>query len=125
MTCPACKSECWQAVNVEATPVAVCMDCATVFVPEERAEPLRQLCDDCAWRPGSPERADPYRWAQLIEDTIEGGKPFYCHKGLTCRLEGQTLHYQIPENGTQGMTPCAGWLSRKLAFYAGVPSAKL
>lgn len=125
MTCPACKSEYWQELLLEGSPVAVCSDCATAFIPETRAEPFAQLCDDCAFRPGSPERADPSRWAQIVETTIVGDKPFYCHKGLTCRLDGTTLHYIIPDNGRETMTPCAGWYSRKMAYAAGRPLSKL
>lgn len=123
--CPSCGSENCNFLDLEASPVGVCSNCATAFIPEIRANPAIQMCDDCAWRPGSPERKDPYQWAQMIEVTIEGGQPFYCHKGLTCRVENTNLIYQMPPDGPAGMTPCAGWKSRKLAYDLGMPARRL
>jgi len=124
MRCPTCKSNDCKTVDIDS-PVAVCMCCATVFVPELRDNPAIEMCDDCAFRRGSPERQDPWQWLSLIETTIEGDQPFYCHKGLTCQLDGTTLKYLLPPGGTADMTPCAGWLSRRLAHAAGVPLSKL
>lgn len=124
-TCPACNSTKTKTLELEDSLFSVCQDCAALFVPETREVPALQLCDDCAWRPGSPEREDPWKWLQMIETTIEGGQPFYCHKGLTCQIKNSTLKYLIPEGGTEAMTPCAGWRSRKLAYDAGAPVTKL
>lgn len=125
MRCPTCHSSDVQAVDIDTSPVAVCKCCATVFLPELRENPAIEMCDDCAFRRGSPERADPYGWLHIIETTIAGGEPFYCHKGLTCELAGTTLTYLIPPGGPADMTPCAGWMSRRLAYQAGIPLSKL
>ena len=126
MRCPTCRSEDVEKADADGSPIAVCQNCATVVVPEMRENPAIELCDDCAFRPNSPERQDPYKWAEIIEVTIvNGDHPFYCHKGLTCELHGTTLSYNRPEEGTRAMTPCAGWRSRMAAYRAGIPARRL
>ena len=60
---------------------AICMDCRRLQEVEHRDWPLTVMCDNCAFRKGSPERADPYRWAEVL-DTLDEEQPFHCHKGL-------------------------------------------
>lgn len=120
--CPVCGSTTHVSTQVTNEAV-VCRDCNTLYVPENRANPDAQMCNDCAFRPGSPERGDPYKWAEIVQTTIvEQLHPFHCHKGMECRLENQSLVYK-PED--RPMRPCAGWRSRMAAYLAGTPSREL
>lgn len=124
--CPKCGSTRTEAPATTHPEAAVCLDCLNLFVPEYRSDPAAQLCNDCAFRPGSPERADPFHWAMIIEATIvDGDHPFYCHKGLSCELKHGSLTYQKPTEGEPAMTPCAGWRAHKLAYEAGKPAREL
>lgn len=128
MTCPSCQSEAYQVCKHEnVTDVAVCMECGELFIAETRAQPLKTMCDDCAFRPESSERADPYRWAEILDATIiNPSGPFYCHKGLRCTLDAEagTINYH-PSDIASGMKPCAGWWSRMMAYKAGKPAGEL
>ena len=96
---------------------AVCQNCLRLQEAETRADPCTHMCDNCAFRPNSPERADPYRWWQIEEAAIEGGQPFYCHKGMNAHLQGGTMTY-LPGDLVETMQPCAGWLANRLAYLA-------
>ena len=123
--CPRCGSD--EVLVPDGTLEAVaCGNCTQLFVPENREQPETQMCDDCAFRPNSPERQDEYKWADIIDTTIVNEiHPFYCHKGMACKLSGNTLTYQMPEEGEAAMTPCAGWRAHKAAYKAGIPARKL
>jgi hypothetical protein len=86
---------------------------------ETRPNPAAQLCDNCACRPDSPERADPYGWLRWEERHIEDGIPFNCHKGLAVDIlpSGEAYAVGSPENTKEAMAqPCAGWLARRKAY---------
>lgn len=70
--------------------IATCADCRTAWEPVDekliwdRSDPrcsFSEPCDDCAFRPGSPEQADIPKWKGMIADLRAGGA-FYCHKGV-------------------------------------------
>lgn len=86
------------------------------------------LCGDCAFRPGSPERADEWSREHLYR-LADTGEPFWCHRGMR-----RPLRYQHPDgrvasgspddwqpltlngvpyqaDGTPGLL-CAGWSKR-------------
>jgi hypothetical protein len=45
--------------------------------------PVRsEMCADCAYRPGSPERADTFLYEQIDSITYNDRTPFYCHQGI-------------------------------------------
>lgn len=126
-TCPACGSS--SVIWADGTDEAcACGDCNQLYVPDFRPEPLKQMCDDCAFRPGSPERSDAYKWMQIIEATIiEQQHPFHCHKGLACELDagGSTIRYLRPDPGQKQLTQCAGWKAHLRAYKNGTPWRKL
>jgi hypothetical protein len=95
---------------------AICMDCRRMQEPELRDWPEAKMCDNCAFRKGSPERADPWRWMQ-VEETVEDGNPFHCHKGLPVTLNGDGLSatFTAPNPATGRVTVCAGWLATRIA----------
>ena len=93
-----------------------------------------QMCGDCAFRPGSPERCgDPGAagTAEGLAELVATGQPFYCHDGMRrpvrwvhpsgATLEGSPLDYRPPivdgvpykADGTPGLL-CAGWTARSL-----------
>lgn len=91
LVCPRCKS-----IRVETTALpstgmshrptkyALCKECATVWeaYPDDWCEDVvgAEPCDNCAFRPGSPEQANPAKWKHLIGILRSGGE-FRCHKG--------------------------------------------
>jgi hypothetical protein len=86
------------------------------------------LCGDCAFRPGSPERAEDYTRETLFR-LADTGRPFYCHDGMRRpvlyrhpdgrEVAGDTADWQPPIvdgipyrlDGRPGML-CAGWAAR-------------
>lgn len=70
--------------------LAVCRNCETMWEPFEPEQiwdatdphcSFKEPCNNCAFRPGSPEQADPEKWKTLI-DQLKCGASFYCHKGV-------------------------------------------
>jgi|GEM_PF-2292142 len=69
--------------------LGTCQNCKTLyepFLPEhlwDTGDPhgsFKDPCNNCALRPGSPEKADPAKWRELIGE-LKQGQAFYCHKG--------------------------------------------
>lgn len=101
--CPVCGSSRTGLVDqpvVEfyARHLRVCADCGAAWEPLDPAliwdasDPVcsfREPCDNCAFRPGSPEQRDPKRWAEVIQ-ALKAGSQFYCHKGVPLDLEHKT-----------------------------------
>ena len=96
----------------------------TCWEPEydaEQAEPevdgllfgcRSSMCHDCAYRPGSPERAgdpDAAGDQELLDELVVSGEPFFCHQGVrqpVCYLhpsgvtaEASPLEYDPPRIG--------------------------
>ncbi len=92
-----------------------CPDCKRLQELETRADPCRQLCDNCAFRPNSPERSDPWGWMRL-EEGFAAGRAFYCHKGMASKLgpDNDNLTY-LPGDDETELTPCAGWIAHQKA----------
>jgi hypothetical protein len=86
------------------------------------------MCGDCAFRHGSPERADAYSEETLFALAAEG-KPFWCHAGMRRPvrwrhpdgrvIDGSPDDWQPPllggvpyrADGSPGLL-CAGWVAR-------------
>lgn len=93
-----------------------------------------QMCGSCAYRPNSPERRgeDSYAGdAELLDDLVATGQPFYCHQGIRrpvkwrheptgIEVPGHPGGYDPPiqdgvpykADGTPAYI-CAGWLLRR------------
>lgn len=97
---------------------AICMDCRRLQEPETRDWPEATMCDNRAFRKGSPERADLYRWAE-VKATVETGQHFHCHKGLpvTLHKESLTATFSPPDAATGRVRVRAGWLAARIAHY--------
>lgn len=50
--------------------------------------PFPEPCDNCAFRPGSPEQQNTETWREMIASLKAGGK-FYCHKGVPLSPSGE------------------------------------
>lgn len=79
--------------------------------------PRDEPCHDCAFRPGSPERQCPTKWAALLRQTdpdVALSAPFYCHiahDGTEMPTDEQGNYVPpLREDGTpSGFPMCAGW----------------
>lgn len=121
---------CWDPVyDLEQQPSA------EVLQPGQRTE----MCDDCAYRPDSPERngseEQEHSEPGALDDVARGPRPFWCHQGMRkptaykhatlgivvpvdvdayrppmVELDG--LRVPLKADGTAG-DRCAGWLARR------------
>lgn len=125
--CPVCGSTRALAIHLNSTSemknIRSCMECETAWEPYDPSacidptDPVSAFtapCDNCAFRPHSPEREDAKEWRRLTAYLEIGGR-FYCHKGVPLsKQEGQT-HDQpkLPsgEHDTAKMRLCAGYLA--------------
>lgn len=111
---------CWEPVfDLEQQPIQ----------PEIRDVVRDRGCDDCAYRPGSPERADPGEAAEL-EEHVARGEIFWCHQGIRCAIayhhpDGRIYDPGVRQDYRPPLTPapdsrpykadgtlCAGWWAR-------------
>lgn len=90
----------------------ICIDCSRLQEVEHRDWPLSEMCDNCAFRKGSPERADPYRWAEVME-TLDKEQPFHCHKGLPMSAPDGNgdVQFSQPDAAEGRVKVCAGWFA--------------
>lgn len=92
--CPKCASRSCKQVTAKtdfyAEKLSVCNNCGTMWEPFEEAQiwdkddprcSFKEPCNNCAFRPGSPEQNDTEKWKALIK-SLRGGGMFYCHKGV-------------------------------------------
>lgn len=120
--CGSCGYTLMETRVIGDTAYGVCMSCQRLQETETRADPNRELCDNCACRPNSSERQDAFGWMRWNEKHVEDGVPFYCHKGMNAELVGATLKY-TPGEVESKLQPCAGWLSRRAAYLTRNPVA--
>lgn len=106
------------------TRYAFCADCGATWEqlpvgePRDWREPLMRFaepCDNCAFRPGSPEQREPEEWKKLLTELKAGGN-FYCHKGVPFELDGEAKEFKYPlkPDGTYEtgkMRLCAGFVA--------------
>lgn len=118
------KCTCWQPVYATAQ---------AAIRPPESPQDLRArtgMCGDCAYRKGSPERADAYDEERLLA-LPHRGELFWCHDGMR-----RPTHWEHPDGRTVPAHPddwhpaqqgnflfqadgtpallCAGWTHRAL-----------
>lgn len=93
----------------DAVELAVCRSCSALWEPHPpvyvRDPVCAEPCDNCAFRPGSPEQQDSERWRELLRslkpespDDWHHGR-FYCHKDVpidTSQGPGNFLFPQRP-----------------------------
>ena len=126
--CPRCASRKWAEGEQEITgfyarKLRVCANCATawepfeeaaIFDPGDRNAAFSAPCDNCAFRPGSPEQRDKERWRELME-SLKGGASFFCHKGvpLDVKHEHGDSGFAYPDQGRdhRKLRLCRGYLN--------------
>jgi len=121
VTCPKCESPSVEIIPFlkDGTLLEACRTCGAFWEAELREVPAVTPCDNCAWRPGSPERSDPERWAYLMAE-FKRGASFYCHKRVPAILDDHGYSFQFAieqKDGRQVCTNapiCAGWVAWKL-----------
>lgn len=120
------RCTCWEPVyDLEQQPV----------VPGLPLPPIPvQMCADCAFRPGSPERRGEEGFAgnpDLLDELVTGGQPFFCHQGIRrpvawrhpsgAEIPGHPGGYEPPIKDSvpykadgSPANVCAGWLLRRV-----------
>lgn len=84
-----------------------CLDCSAIWEPFPaiyvRDPVCADPCDNCAFRPGSPEQADPVKWKALIATLKPNGDDwwstgrFYCHKAVPIDMTKGPGNFLFPE----------------------------
>jgi hypothetical protein len=64
------------------------IDESSILDRDDETSSFTKPCDNCAFRPGSPEQADKVKWGELIASLKAGGS-FYCHKGVPIAPESK------------------------------------
>lgn len=128
--CPKCGSRAHADVGQPVTAfyartLRVCANCRCAWEPFERADVLhpeemkppssfREPCNNCAFRPNSPEQLDPERWAELMA-ALKAQGIFYCHKGVPIDVKGEDgFDYPKRPDGTHDTSKlriCRGYLN--------------
>lgn len=76
--------------------------------PSDRLSAFKSPCNNCAFRPGSPELQNPETWAE-IKQSIEQHNGFYCHKGVPIAPESEH-GFAYPKERWR-LRLCRGWLN--------------
>lgn len=99
-------------------------DAADLLDPGVEHSSFKEPCDNCAFRPGSPEQKDPARWRELM-DSLKGENReignmhyaqagrFYCHKGVPIRAGAEHGFAYPMKNGQvdpSKLRLCRGYL---------------
>lgn len=83
-----------------------CVDCKAVWeaypVVYARDPVCAEPCDNCAFRPGSPEQRDPKRWRELMDQLklpldAPGRGQFFCHKGIPIDMDKGPGNFLFPK----------------------------
>lgn len=133
--CPACRAR--DFFDREIPPLSsghhfygpairTCRRCGAQWEPEpepvDRLAPLDAWsapCDNCAFRPGSPELEDVAAWRATL-DSLRAGGGFYCHKGVV--IDPASEHgFRYPADATQ-LRLCRGFLNAVRAWEARDPA---
>lgn len=97
--------------------IATCADCRAAWEPIDetliwdRSDPCASLsepCDNCAFRPGSPEQADTAKWKEMIA-SLRAGASFHCHKGVPIAPASEHGFAYPPEKSKLRL--CRGYLA--------------
>jgi hypothetical protein len=98
--------------------IAICANCRTAWEPIDASliwdasDPCASLsapCDNCAFRPGSPEQSDTAKWKELIAKLRAGGT-FHCHKGVPIAPESED-GFAYPKDRPEKLRLCRGYLN--------------
>lgn len=107
--------------------VQICTNpaCKAMWEPFDPAQLLddhhlscfKEPCDNCAFRPGSPEQQDTRQWKDMIAALKKGGLSggFFCHKGVPIDPDSPDgFAYPRNKEGVpirRKLRICKGWLN--------------
>jgi len=114
--CLHCSGKKTAVVTIKSRTIQICVSCEKMWHPNSdgitsKTVPLISCCDDCAFKKGSPERSDPYRWMRMLE-RFEAGTEFWCHKDVPTAPDG--YGYRLTKSGKPDARVhrlCRGWLN--------------
>lgn len=90
------------------------IDKALIWDPDDKTSSFKSPCDNCAFRPASPEQRDTENWKELI-GKLQAGGAFFCHKGVAINPQSEDgFDYPKRRDGTINvakMRYCRGWLN--------------
>lgn len=111
--CPACNSRAIVFIPAGALPhlsveTATCRRCSALWetFPDPMIEDpvCAEPCDNCAFRPGSPEQQDKEKWRTFVEslrpkggDDLSVHGRFYCHKNVPIDLSKGPGNFVFPK----------------------------
>jgi hypothetical protein len=118
--CPACRSRrtavapgAPMALSAVPTLFGVCADCRAIWdaYPADWSHDVCEAgpCDNCAFRPESPEIRDRASWKALLA-RLKAGEEFRCHKGAPILIDAkaETVEFDAAWINRHGRT-CAGF----------------
>ena len=124
--CPGCGASRNIEVIIEGKRLAVCSadECNIMWEPfdpldlldkDDEYSSFKEMCSNCAFRPGSPERQDEDGWKALLARLDGDGAAFMCHKGLPLVSddpEQSHAHPKTPDGNYDVARSryCRGWL---------------
>jgi hypothetical protein len=88
-SCPKCGSTSILVIHMQDS-LESCLSCKAVwesipcgekYLRDGEMMPWKDMCDNCAFRRGSPESKNKKEWRALMKRLKSGGK-FFCHKGV-------------------------------------------
>ena len=115
--------QCMHAYCRQCTCLWEPFDVADLSIPQDRFSTFKAPCDNCAFRPGSPERLDPQKWDDLMIKIHVGEAVFHCHKGVPLADAddpGNSHDHFTNEDGQIDMSKlrvCAGYLAIRLGSF--------
>lgn len=86
-------------------------DPADTIDPDDRLSSFKEPCNNCAFRPGSPEQADTEEWKKTMA-SLKAGGGFYCHKGVPIDVKNE-IGFAYPDAGKSPskLRLCRGYLN--------------
>lgn len=105
------------AFNGYGPGMALCPNCNCIWEPfsadqiwdpDDPVCSFRQPCNNCAFRPGSPEQQDAEKWRALI-GSLRDGASFHCHKGVP--IEAGAEHGFAYPKDRHKLRLCRGYLN--------------
>jgi len=85
------------------------VDEAGIWNREDEMCSTKEPCDNCAFRPASPEQADKEKWNSMIEK-LKTGQSFYCHKGVPIDPGGED-GFKYQKHNRNKLRLCRGYLN--------------
>lgn len=114
--------------NTVVCPIDQCRKCGAIWEPWPDDDPgdrwrdacAREPCDNCAYRKGSAEAADPEQWEHLKRLPVDfanafkegdSAATFACHKGIPIAIDSDGLRFDFKAADAKAIErTCVGFL---------------